>query len=40
MEKFLPLVLMGVWQVVAMVSLKFHLGSLCPPFYALWAGHN
>jgi hypothetical protein len=29
---------MGVWQGVAMETLKFHLGPPCPTFYALWAG--
>jgi hypothetical protein len=30
---------MGVWQGVAMDSLKFHQGLPCPTFYALRAGH-
>jgi hypothetical protein len=29
---------MGVWQGVAMDSLKFHYAHHALPFYALWAG--
>jgi hypothetical protein len=30
---------MGVWQGVAMDSLKFHQGPLALPFYALQENH-